>query len=154
MRLFAEEEAPREPFGPDFDGVFADRTREAEEFYRNRIPSTASDDDRRISRQAYAGLLWTKQFYHYVVKEWLEGDPAQPPPPASRRQGRNKDWGHLFNRDVISDARQVGVPLVCRLGLGLSHDPDGRDRSAFRQRAIDPLPARVVHAPQRATAGL
>ena len=102
LRLFAEEEAPREPFGADFDRVFADRTSEAEEFYRSRIPPGASDDDRRISRQAYAGLLWTKQFYHYVVKEWLEGDPGQPPPPASRRQGRNKDWGHLFNRDVIS----------------------------------------------------
>ena len=102
LRLFAEEEAPREPFGADFDRVFADRIGEAEEFYRNRIPPGASDDDRRISRQAYAGLLWTKQFYHYVVKEWLDGDPGQPPPPASRRQGRNKDWGHLFNRDVIS----------------------------------------------------
>ena len=57
----------------------------------------AASADRRMP-----GLLWTKQFYHYVVKEWLEGDPNQPPPPASRRQGRNHDWGHLFNRDVIS----------------------------------------------------
>ena len=130
LRLFADEEAPREPFGADFDRGFADRIREADEFYRNRISPGASDDDRRISRQAYAGLLWTKQFYHYVVKEWLEGDPGQPPPPASRRQGRNSDWGHLFNRDVHLHARQVGVPLVRRLGLGLSHDPDGRDRSA------------------------
>ena len=64
-------------------------------------PAT-SDDDRRISRQAYAGLLWTKQFYQYVVKDWLDGDPKQPPPPPSRRQGRNHDWVHLFNRDVIS----------------------------------------------------
>lgn len=102
LGLFAEDEAPPEPFGKDFDRVFADRMSEAEEFYRNRIPPGASDDDRRVSRQAYAGLLWTKQFYHYVVKEWLEGDPAQPPPPVKRRKGRNSDWGHLFNRDVVS----------------------------------------------------
>jgi hypothetical protein len=102
LRLFAEEETPPEPFGADFDRVFAERAEEADELYRHRIPATLSDDDRRISRQAYAGLLWTKQFYHYVVKEWLEGDPDQPPPPARRRQGRNHDWGHLFNRDVIS----------------------------------------------------
>jgi hypothetical protein len=53
-------------------------------------------------RQAYAGLLWTKQFYHYIVKDWLEGDPAYPPPPASRHYGRNHDWPHLFNRDIIA----------------------------------------------------
>ena len=102
LRLFAEEEAPSEPFGVAFDRVLADRAGQSDEFYRHCIPPTTSDDDRRISRQAYAGLLWTKQFYHYVVKGWLEGDPNQPPPPASRRQGRNHDWGHLFNRDVIS----------------------------------------------------
>jgi hypothetical protein len=102
LRLFAEEEAPPEPFGEKLDRVFADRTNEAEEFYAGRIPSGTSEDDRRISRQAYAGLLWTKQFYHYVIDEWFKGDPAQPPPPTSRRQGRNKGWGHLFNRDVIS----------------------------------------------------
>jgi hypothetical protein len=102
LRLFAEEEAPREPFGPELDRVLSDRIREAEEFYRNRSASAASDEDCRISRQAYAGLLWTRQFYHYAVKDWLDGDPGRPPPPASRRQGRNKDWTHLFNRDVIS----------------------------------------------------
>ncbi len=102
LRLFAEDEAPAEPFGADFGRVFAERCGEADEFYRRRISPAASDDDRRISRQAHAGLLWTKQFYHYVVKEWLDGNPDQPPPPARRRQGRNHDWGHLFNRDVVS----------------------------------------------------
>jgi hypothetical protein len=102
LRLFVEDEAPREPFDADFDRLLTDRTGEAEEFYGRHAPPGASGEDRRISRQAYAGLLWTKQFYHYVVKDWLEGDPGQPPPPASRRQGRNKDWGHLFNRDIIS----------------------------------------------------
>jgi hypothetical protein len=101
-RLFAEDEAPGEPFGEDFDRVFTERISEAEKFYRSRVPPGASDDDRRIGRQAHAGLLWTKQFHHYVVQQWLDGDPRQPQPPANRRQGRNKDWGHLFNRDVVS----------------------------------------------------
>src|SRR5262249_15663212 len=59
-------------------------------------------DCKNVSRQAYAGLLWSKQFYHYVVKEWLNGDPEQPPPPESRKHGRNADWKNLFSRDVIS----------------------------------------------------
>jgi hypothetical protein len=102
LRLFADDEAPPEPIGRQFDGMFAERIVEAEDFYRQRIPPDMPADDRRIARQAYAGLLWSKQFYHYVVKDWLDGDPSQPPPPESRRHGRNADWGHLFNRDIIS----------------------------------------------------
>jgi|KBSSwiStaDraftv2_1062776.scaffolds.fasta_scaffold15380_3 hypothetical protein len=85
-----------------FDEVFATRKAEADAFYDAVIPQASSDDERRVQRQAYAGLLWSKQFYHYVVRDWLEGDPAPPPPPAERRTGRNSDWPHLFNRDVIS----------------------------------------------------
>ncbi len=102
LRLFAEEEAPAEPFGPGFNQTLAERVDEAEEFYQRRIPAGKSDDDRRISRQAYAGLLWSKQFYHYVVRDWLDGDPGQPTPPPGHQRGRNSDWAHLFNRDVIS----------------------------------------------------
>jgi len=102
LRLSAAEEMPAEPFGGDFDRVLADRAAEADAFYRDCIPPTASADDRRISRQAFAGLLWTKQFYHYVVDQWLEGDAGQPPPAAGRRNGRNHDWGHVYNSDVVS----------------------------------------------------
>jgi hypothetical protein len=102
LRLSSADEFPSQPFGPDFDMVFADRIREADQFYQGRIAKDASEDDRRISRQAYAGLLWSKQFYHYVVRDWLEGDANEPAPPAGRKQGRNKDWVHLYNRDVIS----------------------------------------------------
>jgi hypothetical protein len=102
MRLFAQDEAAGEVFGPGFDRVFADRLREADAFYARRLPPTALEDDRRINRQAYAGLLWSKQFYHYVVKDWLEGDPSQPPPPPGRKEGRNADWGLVFSRDVVS----------------------------------------------------
>jgi hypothetical protein len=102
LRLHSQAEAPRRAFGPAFDGMITERLREADEFHAAITPDTLSDDERRINRQAYAGLLWTKQFYHYVVKDWLDGDPAQPPPPSGRRGGRNADWGHLYNRDVLS----------------------------------------------------
>ena len=84
------------PEGAVFERCMA----EADEFYASL--QCGSDSARSIARQAYAGLLWTKQFYHYAVADWLEGDPAQPPPPANRLNGRNSDWVHLYNRDVIS----------------------------------------------------
>jgi hypothetical protein len=101
-RLYAEDEAPRRAFGQEFETVFRDRLAEADAFYSTRISPMLSEDDQRIARQGYAGLLWSKQFYYYVVEDWLDGDPLQPPPPECRRHGRNKEWGHLFNRDVIS----------------------------------------------------
>jgi hypothetical protein len=86
----------------DFDAVFQLRKQEADEFYAECIPKSLSDEEKGIARQAYAGLLWTKQFYYYVVDGWLHGDPNSPPVPAGRALGRNSDWTHLFNRDVIS----------------------------------------------------
>src|SRR5919198_943841 len=65
-------------------------------------PSEMDQKARKVARQGYAGLLWSKQFYNYVIREWLSGDPAQPPPPSERQFGRNREWTHLFNRDVIS----------------------------------------------------
>jgi len=90
------------PLGSDYEKIFADRRREADEFYTTVIPPSLSEDARRVMRQAFAGLMWSKQFYHYVVEPWLEGDPGQPPPPAPRRHGRNAEWRHMFNADVIS----------------------------------------------------
>jgi len=102
LRLFAEDEAPERPFGAVFERLFAERIAEADAFYAARIPAACPVEQGRVMRQAGAGLLWTKQFYHYVAQQWLQGDPGQPPPPASRQQGRNCDWPHLYNRDVIS----------------------------------------------------
>jgi hypothetical protein len=82
--------------------VVALRKREADEFYAKVIPAELSEDARSVMRQSLAGLLWSKQFYHYVVRDWLAGDPNQPPPPDVRAQGRNHDWKHLYNADVIS----------------------------------------------------
>jgi len=94
----------RETYPPDtadLDHVFAQRIAEADEFYAC-FTDGLSADAKRIQRQAFAGLLLSKQFYHYVVEEWLDGDPAMPKPPASRSTGRNSHWKHLYNSDVIS----------------------------------------------------
>ncbi|HEX7227304.1 MAG TPA: glucosidase, partial [Candidatus Binatia bacterium] len=85
-----------------FDQLVAQRRDEADEFYRTVIPQNTSPDRRNIMRQALAGLLWTKQFYHYDVDRWLKGDPLGPEPPRERLKGRNSDWRHLYNADVIS----------------------------------------------------
>jgi len=90
------------PFGERFDALFAERQREADEFYATVIPAKLSDDARAVMRQALAGMLWSKQWYHYDVRRWLEGDPTQPPPPPERKHGRNRDWMHLYNDDVVS----------------------------------------------------
>lgn len=85
-----------------FDKIFAERIAEADDFYDLISSSGLSDDAKNVQRQAFAGLLWSKQYYHYVVRDWLKGDPAMPEPPNSRPHGRNADWGHLYNSDVIS----------------------------------------------------
>jgi hypothetical protein len=102
LRLTHENEAQDNAIGARFDETLAARTREADEFYAELIPQDLSAEEQSVARQAYAGLLWTKQFYHFIVKDWLEGDPAQPPPPKERLQGRNADWPHVYNRDVLS----------------------------------------------------
>jgi hypothetical protein len=93
---------PAADLNASFDATFDARIREAGEFYETAIPGDLSDDAKNVMRQSFAGLLWSKQFYHYVVNEWLEGDPACPPPPPSRRNGRNREWSNLYNADVIS----------------------------------------------------
>jgi len=85
-----------------FGETVATRKEEADEFYATIIPHDLSPDAKNVMRQGFAGLLWSKQFYHYVVKEWLAGDPAQPTPPPERLHGRNHSWIHLYNSDVIS----------------------------------------------------
>jgi hypothetical protein len=91
-----------DPCGEEFDKIFAERHGEADEFYSTVIPETLSDDEKNVMRQALGGLMWSKQFYHFDVRSWLQGDPAQPKPPAERFGGRNHEWTHLYNDDIIS----------------------------------------------------
>jgi hypothetical protein len=102
LRLRLAREMPASPFDAGFTRTLARRLAEADAFHEALTPPRATDEERRVLRQARAGLIWSKQFFHYDVAEWLEGDPAQPPPPASRRHGRNAEWAHLNNRDIVS----------------------------------------------------
>jgi hypothetical protein len=86
--------------GPDPGALFATRIAEADEFYARLLPTGLSADQAHIARQAHAGMLWSKQFYHYVVSDWLDGD--ETPPPNGRERGRNREWRHFYAEDIIS----------------------------------------------------
>ncbi len=102
LRLRADAGASRDAFGPEFDDLVSTRIREADDFFAAYRDSPLTGEERRIVRQADAGLLWSRQFYGYVVEQWLDGDPAQPAPPPARRAGRNRGWAHVYARDVLS----------------------------------------------------
>ena len=102
LRLSLESEVPETPFGESFDQVIADRIADSDEFHEGLDEVKMSDDAKAVSRQARAGLLWTKQFYYYVVSDWLKGDKEKVTPPESRFHGRNKNWKHLHAHDILS----------------------------------------------------
>jgi hypothetical protein len=106
-----------DPFA-DFDANFSQRQDEADEFYGLVLPAKLSADAKLIARQAFAGLLWSKQYYHYVVTDWLQGDPAEPVPPADRVRGRNSDWLHFFARDVLSMPDKWEFPWFASWDMG------------------------------------
>jgi Mannosylglycerate hydrolase MGH1-like glycoside hydrolase domain len=91
-----------DPLGMEYDNAFTESKKQADDFYRNILPENISPEMALIARQAYAGMLWNKQFYYYDVREWLGGDKGQPVPPRERLEGRNSSWKHLNNRDIIS----------------------------------------------------
>jgi len=92
---------PDDPFA-SFEKIFAERQAEANEFYAAIQPASLTEDERRVQRQSFAGMLWSKQFYHFNVEEWLKGDPAQPAPPSERTKGRNCEWRHMHADDILS----------------------------------------------------
>ncbi|MEM7761378.1 MAG: glucosidase [Cyanobacteria bacterium P01_A01_bin.40] len=92
----------KDPFGQNFNDTFQVRQQEADEFYQRVSPYQKSLELQNVERQAFAGMLWNKQYYHYVVDTWLEGDPAQAEPPKSRKEGKNSGWIHLHTDDIIS----------------------------------------------------
>ena len=94
--------APRTGAFADFDEIFAQRRREADEFYAELQRDISDPDARHVQRQAFAGMIWSKQFFYYDVPEWLKGDPSCPPPPVERKHGRNSEWTHLNNADILS----------------------------------------------------
>jgi hypothetical protein len=116
LRLTRADDNPN-PFA-QFDATFHARTAEADEFYSALAPSCLSAEHGAIQRQALAGMLWSKQFYHYIVEQWLEGDPAQPPPPPERKEGRNSDWRHLHNERIMSMPDKWEYPWYASWDLG------------------------------------
>jgi hypothetical protein len=102
LQLFPSAHGRGFEFGRAFDAEFLRARSEADQFYQSIIPGGATDDERNVIRQGYAGLLWSKQFYYYVVDHWLDGDPGTLPPSPGRMNGRNHEWRHLHSRDVIS----------------------------------------------------
>ncbi len=93
---------PDAALGQQFERVVAARRAEADEFYAEMTPMRAGADEAAVMRQAFSGMLWSKQLYHYDVARWLDGDPAQPPPPAARRGGRNARWRNFNSFDIMS----------------------------------------------------
>jgi hypothetical protein len=136
LRLYRNNNPPRVLFGPDFDDLFAQRLAEANSFYGHRMPANLSPDERGLMRQAYAGLIWTKQFYHFVVKDWREGDPAFAPPPPERTDTRNRGWEHLFNRDILSMPDKWEFPWYAAWDTAFHMLPMARIDPDFARRQL------------------
>jgi len=116
MRLSEQGDAEGFPLDDSFNDIFAMRVREADEFYATILTPELSVEQKNVSRQAYAGLLWSKQFYNLVQTEWMEGDSTEPSPPLGHSE-RNKDWENIFNRDVISMPDTWEYPYYCSWDL-------------------------------------
>ena len=101
LRLRLSNALQADPFST-FDAALHDAIAEADEFYAELSAPDSTAEVRSVQRQAWAGMLWSKQFFYYDVRDWLRGDTAQPPPPVERKAGRNASWTHLNNADVIS----------------------------------------------------
>ncbi|MEO6523616.1 MAG: glucosidase [Mucilaginibacter sp.] len=101
FKLRLSKNQQKTPFG-NFDTLLASRQAEADDFYRDKQTTLINDDEKLVQRQAWAGMLWSKQFFLYDVNRWIEGDPEQPSPPEKRRRGRNHRWKHLMAGDIIS----------------------------------------------------
>lgn len=86
----------------EFDDKITRRKCEADAFYAQAANVPVSDDMRNIQRQAWAGMLWSKQYYHFIYKRWIEGDEKGPPPPPGRKGIRNKGWDHMYVDDILS----------------------------------------------------
>jgi len=122
----------------DFTRIFEERIEQANEFY-SFAPPRLSDDARMVQRQAFAGLLWNKQFYHYVIEQWIKGDPAMPPPPPERCLGRNHGWIHVYNDDVLSMPDKWEYPWFAAWDLAFHMIPFSLIDPDFAKRQLSLL---------------
>jgi hypothetical protein len=127
------------PFSAEFEQIFQTRKQEADEFYQDVSPFPQSADVRNIQRQAFAGLLWSKQYYQYSVHDWLKGDPGQPAPPTDRKAGRNHEWGTLFSEDILSMPDKWEYPWFAAWDLGFHLIPLAMIDPDFAKLQLDRL---------------
>jgi Glycosyl hydrolase family 63 C-terminal domain len=138
IRLRLVNRSKTDPFG-GFDDVFDKRIEEADEFYDQLQNAVTDPELKSIQRQAYSGMLWTKQFYYYNVNEWLVGDPSQPKPVANRRLGRNNTWKHLYAANIISMPDKWEYPWFAAWDLAFHTLPLARLDPAFAKRQLEIL---------------
>ena len=123
----------------DFESIFRLRLREADEFFSALQPTQLDEDQRQVHRQAMAGMLWNKQFYHFIVEKWLQGDPDQPLPPTERKYGRNREWRHLYNERVMSMPDKWEYPWYASWDLAFHCIPFALIDSDFAKSQLDLL---------------
>ncbi|KAF3885078.1 MULTISPECIES: MGH1-like glycoside hydrolase domain-containing protein [Nostocales] len=126
-----------EAFSEEFQTIFAIRKQEADEFYQKLTPFSLSEDMRNVQRQAFAGMLWTKQFYYYDVEKWLKGDLATPP--KERKYGRNREWFHLNNQDILSMPDKWEYPWFAAWDLAFHCIPLATIDPDFAKNQLDIL---------------
>ncbi|WP_281636865.1 MGH1-like glycoside hydrolase domain-containing protein [Flavobacterium marginilacus] len=127
--------APNDPF-EDFDAVFRKRIEEADEFYAPLQKGVKDETLKSIQRQAYAGMLWTKQWYYYNVFEWLKGDPSTPRPDANRKEGRNSSWKHMYTSNILSMPDKWEYPWFAAWDLAFHTLPLARLDPDFAKRQL------------------
>ncbi len=130
--------ANEQPFN-DFDTAFNARVNDSEEFYKELQDGVTDTDLQLVQRQAYAGMLWSKQFYYYNVKQWLDGDPSQIAPPVERKKGRNAQWRHMSNENIISMPDKWEYPWYAAWDLAFHTLPLARLDVSFAKRQLEIL---------------
>ncbi|MEG3440064.1 glucosidase [Pannus brasiliensis CCIBt3594] len=128
-----------DPFGAEFERILQTRLAEADEFYDRLASPNLSPDQRNIQRQAFAGMLWSKQYYYYVVERWLDGDEGRIPPPEWRQQGRNSRWRHLHCDDILSMPDKWEYPWFAAWDLAFHAIPLTMVDPAFAKRQLQRL---------------
>ncbi|WP_420154954.1 MGH1-like glycoside hydrolase domain-containing protein [Siphonobacter sp.] len=135
IRLRFSNYSNHEPF-TDFDTIFQQRIEEADEFYGDLQKNVKDEELRKIQRQAYAGMLWSKQFYYYNVNEWLNGDPAMPKPAPERKFGRNRTWRHMYTANILSMPDKWEYPWFAAWDLAFHCIPLARLDPDFAKRQL------------------
>jgi len=136
FRLASAKESSTTPFDSSFASIFAQRMDEMDTFYQDIAGNKLKDAEQTVLRQAYAGLLHTKQFYHYSVKDWLNGDKNQIAPPEERKSGRNHEWTHVFNRDILSMPDKWEYPWYAAWDLAFHMIPFSKIDPTFAKEQL------------------